>query len=43
MGPLPSRRATFVIGADQTLLAAIRSETDMLTHADEALEVLGQQ
>ena len=43
MGPLPSKRATFVIGADQTLLAAIRSETDMLTHADEALEVLGRQ
>ncbi len=40
MGPLPSKRATFVIGEDQTLLAAIRSETDMLTHADDALEVL---
>ncbi len=40
MGPLPSKRATFVIGEDRTLLAAIRSETDMLTHADDALEVL---
>lgn len=40
MGPLPSKRATFVIDEDRTLLAAIRSETDMLTHADEALEVL---
>ena len=43
MGPLQSKRATFVIGADQTLLAVIRSETDMLTHADKALEVLGRQ
>ena len=43
MGPLPSKRATFVIGADRTVLAAIRSETDMLTHADEAMEVLRRQ
>jgi peroxiredoxin Q/BCP len=43
MGPLQSKRVTFVIGADRTLLAAIRSETDMLTHADEAMEVLRRQ
>lgn len=40
MGPLPSKRATFVIDRDRRLLKAIRSETNMLTHADEALEVL---
>ena len=40
LGPLPSKRATFVIDTDRRLLAAIRSETDMATHADSALEVL---
>jgi thioredoxin-dependent peroxiredoxin len=40
MGPLPSKRATFVIDTDRRLLKAIRSETNMLTHADEALEAL---
>ena len=40
MGPLPSKRATFVIDEDRRLLRAIRSETNMLTHADEALDVL---
>jgi peroxiredoxin Q/BCP len=40
MGPLPSKRATFVIGTDRRLLKSIRSETNMLQHADEALEVL---
>ena len=43
MGPLPSKRATFVIGTDRRLLKSIRSETNMLTHADEALEVLRAQ
>lgn len=43
LGPLPSKRATFVIDTDRRLLAAIRSETDMLTHADRALEVLGER
>ena len=41
MGPLPSKRATFVIDTDRRLVKAIRSETNMLTHADEALEALG--
>lgn len=40
VGPLPSRRQTFVIGADRTLLATIGSETDMRVHADEALATL---
>ena len=37
MGPLPGKRATFVIDRDRRLVKAIRSETNMLTHADEAL------
>lgn len=40
IGPLPSKRATFVIGQDATLLAAITSETSMTQHADDALETL---
>lgn len=40
MGPLPTKRATFVIDTDRTVLAAISSETNMNTHADEALEIL---
>ena len=40
LGPVPNKRATFVIGADGTLLAAIKSETSMLSHADKALEAL---
>lgn len=40
LGPLPSKRATFVIGRDRALLAAISSETNMLAHADDALDAL---
>lgn len=40
LGPIPNKRMTFVIGADRTLLGAIKSETDMMTHADEALSLL---
>lgn len=40
MGPLPTKRATFVIGADGTLLGRIASETSMNQHADGALELL---
>ena len=40
MGPLPSKRATFVVDKDRRLVRAVRSETNMLTHADEALEAL---
>ena len=40
MGPLPTKRATFVIDTDRTLLHMTASETNMDKHADEALEVL---
>lgn len=40
MGPLWSKRQTFVIGTDRRLLGVIRSETDMERHADEALSLL---
>ncbi|MEU9667493.1 peroxiredoxin [Streptomyces bobili] len=36
----PTKRVTFVIGQDSTVLAAVRSELRMNTHADRALEVL---
>lgn len=39
-GPLPTKRATFVIDTDRKVLAAITSETNMSSHADEALETL---
>jgi peroxiredoxin Q/BCP len=39
-GPLMNKRHTFVIDTDRTLLGAIRSETNMDKHADEALEIL---
>lgn len=40
MGPLWSKRTTYVIGTDRRLLGVIQSETDMERHADEALSVL---
>jgi len=40
VGPLPARRATFVIDTGRRVRKTIRSETDFLTHADEALEAL---
>lgn len=40
VGPIFNRRATYVIGADGTLLEEIRSESNMELHADRALEVL---
>lgn len=39
-GPLPIKRATFVVGTDRKVLAVIKSETSMTAHADEALAVL---
>ncbi len=39
-GRMPSRRATFVIGADGVVMEVIRSETNMAVHADRALEAL---
>ncbi|MFI7005194.1 peroxiredoxin [Streptomyces sp. NPDC050145] len=39
-GPLPTKRATFVIGTDRRVLEVVRSEFRMSAHADRALEVL---
>ena len=39
-GPLPSKRATFVIDVDRRVLGAISSELNMDAHADQALSVL---
>jgi peroxiredoxin Q/BCP len=41
-GPIPSKRATFVIDQDRSLVAMIKSETSMTKHADEALQALAQ-
>lgn len=42
-GPLWSKRQTYVVDSDLTLLAEIKSETNMEKHADEALELLRQR
>jgi peroxiredoxin Q/BCP len=42
-GPLPTKRATFVVDTDATVLAVISSETSMTAHADEALQALGDR
>lgn len=39
-GPLLTRRQTFVIDTDRTVLEVVRSEFRMAVHADRALEVL---
>jgi thioredoxin-dependent peroxiredoxin len=39
-GIVPTRRWTFVIDADRRVLAVLKSETRMRSHADRALEVL---
>jgi thioredoxin-dependent peroxiredoxin len=39
-GPLMSKRQTFVVDTDLTLLGRISSELDMEKHADEALALL---
>jgi peroxiredoxin Q/BCP len=39
-GPIFNKRATFVIGTDRRVLAAISSELNMEAHADEALRTL---
>ncbi len=36
----PTKRATFVIGQDRTVLEVVRSELRMNTHADKALAAL---
>jgi thioredoxin-dependent peroxiredoxin len=40
MGPIPSKRQTYVVGADATVLHVVSSELNAEVHADEALEVL---
>jgi thioredoxin-dependent peroxiredoxin len=39
-GPLLTRRQTFVIDTDRTVLEVVRSELRMAVHADRALDVL---
>jgi len=40
LGPLSTRRMTFVIDTDRRILASIHSEISMNDHADRALQVL---
>jgi peroxiredoxin Q/BCP len=40
LGPLPTRRWTFVIGADGRIAEVIKSETRMAIHADRAIVAL---
>jgi len=40
IGPVPSRRQTYVLAADLTVLEVISDELRMDRHADDALEVL---
>ncbi len=40
LGPLPSKRVTFVVAPDLTVVEVVRSETNMHTHADRALDAL---
>jgi thioredoxin-dependent peroxiredoxin len=42
LGPLWSKRHTFVIDTDRTVIEVIRSETDMDVHADQALAALAR-
>lgn len=37
---MPTRRQTFVIGADSRILGVVKSEIRMAAHADKALEIL---
>ena len=41
-GPMPNKRATFVIGEDKRLIGSITSETNMNKHADDALAMLDE-
>lgn len=42
-GPLPVKRATFVIDTDRKVLEVIKSEVRMSLHGDRALEVLRER
>jgi peroxiredoxin Q/BCP len=39
-GPLPTKRTTFVVRTDSTVIEVIKSEIRMSVHADKALEAL---
>ncbi|WP_305070162.1 peroxiredoxin [Micromonospora sp. WMMC415] len=41
LGPLSTRRMTFVIGTDRRVIEVIHSEVSMNDHADRALRALG--
>ena len=41
LGSMVTKRVTFVIGADRTVLDVVRSEVNMNAHADRALKALG--
>jgi peroxiredoxin Q/BCP len=41
LGPLSTKRMTFVIGADSRVIEVIHSEVSMNDHADRALRALG--
>ena len=43
LGPLPSKRQTFVVDTNATLLGVISSELNMQVHAADALELLRQR
>ena len=43
MGPLPSKRQTFVIDVDRTVLGVVSSELNMQVHAADALDLLRTQ
>lgn len=43
LGPIPSRRASFVLDRDLTVLGVIASEIDMERHADDALAILRER
>ena len=43
LGPLPSKRQTFVIDTDRTVLGVISSELNMQIHAADALDLLRQR
>jgi thioredoxin-dependent peroxiredoxin len=40
LGPLPSKRQTFIVDRDRTLLGVVSSELNMDIHADQALQML---
>ena len=40
IGPLPTKRVTFVIDESRTIVERIATETNMHAHADQALEAI---